>query len=122
MVFRSFRRRLVSAGVSLAIAAAAASASAAVPPTLTHQGRLFDDMGAPVSATVDVEFRIYDSPNAAEPVWTETHTVSFEDGFFSVALGADAALAPLLGKKELFLGITVGEGAEMSPRTRAWSC
>ena len=117
MRFRSLLRRMLSAGAFLGMTALAGSAAADVPPTLTHQGRLFSDAGDPVNATIDVAFAIYDAPNAAQPVWTETHSVTFEDGYFSVALGADSPLLPLLGDVPLYLGITVGAEAEMTPRT-----
>ena len=65
----------------------------AVPQTLTHQGRVFDADGQPVTQTIDVVFALYDSPGADTAIWDETHTVSFENGFFSVSLGADLPLS-----------------------------
>src|SRR5262245_17962741 len=67
---------------------AASSASAAVPGSITHQGRLFDTKGAPVTDTLDVVITIYDGPDAgASALWTEVHSVTFENGYFSMALG-----------------------------------
>jgi hypothetical protein len=50
---RSRLRGLIGKSLALAAGAVAADA-AAVPASLTHQGRLFDAEGAPVSGTVDV--------------------------------------------------------------------
>ena len=109
-------RGLVSiAALSLGLMLAAPAA--AVPQTLTHQGRLYDSNGAPVTATLDVVFALYDSPGAPTAVWDETHTISFEDGYFSVSLGADLPLSEdVLKAPDLYLGITVGQEAEMTPR------
>lgn len=98
------------------ILAQASAAHASVPQTLVHQGRLYDDAGAPVNATLDVEFTIYAGPVDMEALWTATHTVTFEDGYFSVALGTAEPLDAAIDGSERFLGITVGNDAEMTPR------
>src|SRR4051812_43582053 len=110
---RSVLRRWLGAGaVLLATAAPLGIAQAAVPGTLTHQGRLYKDSGDPVTDTLEITFAIYDTPGAAEPLWTETHTVSFEDGYFSVSLGADKPLGKaVFTGAERYLGITIGEDA-----------
>jgi hypothetical protein len=113
-------RRALAAAVGLAALAAPAVASA-VPGTLMHQGRLFDDGGAPVDATFDVTFSLYAQPADTEPLWEETHTITFEQGFFSVALGADKSLVDVLNGEVRYLGIKVGEDAEMTPRSAVQS-
>src|SRR5205085_2180720 len=106
---------LLTAGVTAAVLALSSVASA-VPATLTHQGRLYNDKGAPVTETLEVVFSVYDNPNAADPIWSETHTVSFEDGYFSVSLGADAPFGKTFDGSARYLGIKIGADAEMSPR------
>src|SRR5262245_14000927 len=116
---RSFgisRRRALMGAAALCTFAASASA-AAVPQTLMHQGRLFDGKGDPISDTLDVTFAIYAGPADAVPIWEETHTIAFENGFFSVALGTDQALGSAIDGSERYLGIKVGQDAEMTPRS-----
>ncbi|MCY1008379.1 hypothetical protein OV079_23040 [Nannocystis pusilla] len=59
----------------------------AVPELVTHQGRLFDTTGSPVSGTQDLTFTIYDAELAGNELWSETITVDFDEGYFSVRLG-----------------------------------
>src|SRR5690349_12179788 len=89
MTIRTIRRVVAASMIALGAATVAPlGASAAVPGTITHQGRLFDAKSVPVNETLDVVFSIYDSEDpGAKALWTETHTITFEDGYFSVALG-----------------------------------
>lgn len=105
----------------LAIAAFAANlamtsvAEAAVPQTITHQGRLYDAAGTPIKDTLDMAFRIYDG--TGQVVWTETHSVTFEEGYYSVELGSKTAFGTtILSSTKLQIGITIGTDQEMQPR------
>ena len=111
-------RSLISA-ISAAIVAAsltiAGAASAAVPQSLTHQGRLYDEKGVPVAESTKMKFAIYDA--GGTELWTETHTVLFDDGYYSVELGSQQPFSSdLWGKPSLELGITIGDDPEMTPR------
>src|SRR5689334_8177888 len=76
---------MMSAGL---VAGTVAIASAAdVPGALTHQGRLFDAQGNPITDTVSMTFSFYDDANAAAPLASETHDVMVEDGYYSVSVG-----------------------------------
>ncbi len=77
--------------------------------------------GEAVNATFDVTFSLYAQPADTEPLWEETHTITFEQGFFSVALGADKSLVDVLDGEVRYLGIKVGEDAEMTPRSAVQS-
>src|SRR5687767_11313339 len=104
-------------GAALVAALLTGNAAAAVPGTITHQGRLFDAKGAPVSETLDVVFTIYDAAGGSTVLWTETHAVAFDGGYFSVELGAMTPFGPtVFDGKVRYLGITVGGDAEMTPR------
>jgi hypothetical protein len=92
-------------------------ASAAVPGTLTEQGRLFDEAGDPISGDLVIEFNLYAESEDGTALWTESHNVTIEDGYFSVQLGSDTAFpAGAFDGTTRFLGITVGTDTEMSPR------
>ena len=74
----------------------ALSASAwATPIQLTHQGRLLDGNGAPLSAQVTVQIGLFVDGSTATPLWTEGHDLTPDDGYFTVVLGADTVLNPL---------------------------
>jgi parallel beta-helix repeat protein len=91
---------------------------AQVPQTISYQGSLSDAKGNPLSATVEMVFRLYASPTVAIALWSEVQKVSVQNGTFSVVLGANA-LNPLDAarfKRPLYLGIAVGTDAEMTPR------
>lgn len=69
-----------------------AAEALAVPATVPHQGRLFDAGGAPLTGDDSVEFRLYASASATSASWTETQTVSFDEGYFSVVLGSTSPI------------------------------
>lgn len=91
-----------------------------VPATLTQQGRILDSTGTPVSSKVAIAFTIYDSPTASAPadaLWTETQNITLDDGYFSAQLGSTTPFtAGLFSGATLYLGVTVGSDAEMTPR------
>lgn len=110
-------RRAVGALVLAAMCALPAVAAAQVPTTMIHQGRLLDRTGAAVTGSQSVVYRIYDSATGGTPIWTETLTVTLDDGYFSTQLGATTPLtATVFGGRTRFLGVTVGTDPEMTPR------
>lgn len=116
---RSARRWLQGAVAVGALLTGTTSAFAKVPGTLTHQGRLYDASGKPLTDTLSITFALYDGPNAgAAEVWKETLAVTVEDGYFSVALGEQVAFdATIFDGSERWLGIKVEGDAEMTPRS-----
>jgi hypothetical protein len=80
---------------------------------LSHQGRLLDAGGNPVSGAHTVSVQLYAAGGSAIGAPIALSNVSFQDGYFSVALtgvsdehAADAAT----------LGLAIDGGAELSPR------
>ncbi|MCK6593386.1 MAG: collagen-like protein, partial [Polyangiaceae bacterium] len=112
------RRLFASSAAAASALLIASAASAAVPATITHQGRLFSSDNAPVDATLDVTFTVYDGPDdGAAVLWSETHSVTFENGYFSVELGSVKAFgADVFNGSVRHLGIQVGNDEEMKPR------
>ncbi|MCY1056885.1 collagen-like protein [Nannocystis sp. SCPEA4] len=89
----------------------------AVPALVTHQGRLFDANGSPVTGAQDLTFAIYDAEVDGNEIWAETITVDFDEGFFSVRLGEQLVLDEnVFDGSTRWLGITVGADPEMTPR------
>lgn len=114
--------RLLRRGLCLSLVAGslalAGAAYAKVPSTLTHQGRLFDAAGKPQAGSVDIQFAIYSSAAGGTALWTEVATVALDDGYFSTELGSITPIPDsVLATDGLFLGITVGNDAEMTPRS-----
>jgi Collagen triple helix repeat (20 copies) len=114
---RTFLRRGLLASVAAAVLTVAAVAMAGdVPQTLTHQGRLYDEKGAPVQGTLLVKFNLYDKIDAKTPLWTEKLDVPFDDGYFSANLGLQTPFKGIFDGSARYMGIQVGADAEMTPR------
>lgn len=90
---------------------------AQVPQLLNYQGRLEVDEN-PASGTYRFTFSLYPDAEGGTPIWSEVHDVTVIDGVFNVLLGSTTPLTAGLisGQSRLFLGIRVGEEAEMAPR------
>lgn len=87
-----------------------------VPQTLSYQGMLGDGSGTAVpNGNYNLVFKIYEAASGGDPVWEETHQAMVEDGIFGVILGSDTPLA-IPFDKPYWLGITVGQEPEMTPR------
>jgi hypothetical protein len=110
-------RCMTASALAASAVVVAGTAAAAVPATITHQGRLYDERDVPISATLDVVFALYDERDASTPLWSEVHSITFEDGFFSVRLGAIVPFEQaIFDGAERYLGITVGDDVELEPR------
>lgn len=92
--------------------------AAAAPLALSNHGHLTDGSGAPLTGSHTLVFSLYDDASATNPaVWTETHTVDFTDGDYSVVLGNGSTIdEALLEQYPLFLGLSVDANPEMTPR------
>jgi hypothetical protein len=95
----------------------AAVPNAVVPNFLTQQGRLLDSSGNPVTAPVQFLFTIYDMPTLGTALWTETQTITLDNGYFAARLGDKTALpATLFDGNPRYLGVKISTDAEMTPR------
>lgn len=90
---------------------------AQVPRVINYQGRLTTGE-IPASGSFRIIFALYQDPTGGEPVWTEAHDVPVTDGVFEALLGSKVPLEDgvLSSGGRLYLGIRVGEEAEMTPR------
>jgi hypothetical protein len=88
---------------------------------LSYQGYLTDTSGEPLHGDVDITFRLYSASSGGMALWTEAHTgqnaVPVTDGLFNVMLGS---LTPIpddvWSSGARYLGIQIGDDAEMTPR------
>lgn len=103
---------VLSAGVMGPVASAGA-----VPNFMTQQGRLFDNAGAPVDGSKTFVFTIYSAATGNDSLWSETQTITLDDGYFSTSLGAVVPIpATVFGNAPRYLGVKVGTDPEMTPR------
>lgn len=97
----------------------AAVPSIAVVGEVNYQALLLDDLGDPVTGTVNLSFSLWDQAENGIELWTEDHLdVDVLDGVYSVSLGETVALTPnLLAGPSLYLEVTV-ENETLVPRQR----
>ena len=92
--------------------------AAAAPNLINYQGRLVDNNGNPMTGTKSVVFKIFDAASAGTQLWTETQSVTLENGIFSVKLGAAAALTSnVYSADDRYLEITV-DAVTLAPRVQ----
>jgi len=106
-------------GTILASAETAAATSGA-PTLMNYQGTLKDSDNNLLHGEYNMTFCIYDDPTEGTELWSEAHTkVSVVQGGFSVLLGDTTPLtADLFSSAERYIGVTVADYGEMSPRGR----
>jgi subtilisin-like proprotein convertase family protein len=98
-----------------------ASTAQAVPLLLQQQGRLLDSADQPVTGTRSVVFSLWDDDTLGNLLWTETISVGFDNGYFSVILGQTNPVTETeLENAEVFLGLSIA-GEELLPRQRVVS-
>ena len=89
------------------------------PDRFNYQGRLTDAGGNPVAdGSNSLTFRIYDAPTGGTVLWSETRSVTTEQGVFSVTLGETNPIpSELFSGSSRYLGVQVGSDPELVPRT-----
>jgi hypothetical protein len=97
------------------------------------QGRLVDAQGNPVVGTHDVHVTLYDDATATgspHELFTDLFSgVAFDDGYFTVTLGAGVALpSTVFARPDVWAGVRLDAGSELAPRseladapTAAWA-
>lgn len=90
---------------------------AQIPQTMNYQGRLEDNSGNPVTdGNYSLIFTIYDAATNGTSLWTETRTVTTEDGFFNLTLGENTAIN-ISTDQQIWLNVNIG-GNDLTPRTK----
>jgi len=109
-------KRIMVLGTLLALTMAG-YAAAEVPRTISYQGVLKDDEGSIVPADdYEFTFRIYDVQSGGTALWTEDQTKHVTSGILNVILGEINPI-DLPFDVPYWLGVTIGGGDELSPRT-----
>ena len=95
--------------------------------SIPYQGRLADSAGNAIDGRHSMTFRLYPAENSASAVWAEvwdgTNQVSVQHGLFNVMLGKITPIPQtvITSNSTLWLGITVGSDAELTPRVQLGS-
>ncbi|MEE2828971.1 MAG: hypothetical protein VX498_07275 [Myxococcota bacterium] len=106
----------VTTALTLFIVLFSAVAAAAAPTRLFQQGRLLDGGGVPFEGLHTLVFTAFDDATAGSQLWTETHSLAFEQGYYSVTLGSQEPLHDFLfAGTALWLELEV-DGETLSPR------
>ena len=104
--------------LALAIALSTPATALALPDTLSHQGRLLDAVGDPLTGTDDMTFTLFTVASGGTPIWSETHSgVAFENGYYAVTLGTFNAIdGDDIEVDDLYLGIQLGSAPAFATR------
>jgi hypothetical protein len=87
-----------------------------IPNTMSYQGVLSDTGGNPLpDGDYDIIFRIYDQEGGGTPIWQELQSVTTGNGIFDIILGSKNALN-IPFDRQYYLGLTIGDAAELAPR------
>ncbi|MCA9333292.1 hypothetical protein KDA00_05475, partial [Candidatus Saccharibacteria bacterium] len=106
--------------ILIGVLARPATTSAATSDTLNFQGRLLTSSGGLVAdGSYNIVFTIYDDATVGTSQWTETQSVSVQNGYFSVYLGSVTPFsASVPWDQELWMTMNVNSDGEMTPRLK----
>ncbi len=91
-------------------------ALAQIPAIITYQAQIINSNGVIIpDGDYEMTFKIYNSETGGAALWTETQTLSVSNGIVDVHLGFSSQLN-IDFSQMLWLGITIDQGDEMSPR------
>lgn len=89
---------------------------------ISLQSTLKDISGKAIpDGDVNVTFKLYHQMEQGQAQWTESATVSVVGGIYSHKLGSVTPLPASIFGLPLYLGVTVGGGQELAPRTELTS-
>ncbi len=92
-----------------------------IPQTISYQGVLSDANGVPVpDGSYNLGFRLYDVATGGTALWTESQSITITNGMVNAILGSVNPLN-LAFEKTYWLGISINQGAELSPRIQLTS-
>src|SRR5437868_6479053 len=88
------------------------------PRTISYQRYLTDNAKTPLRGIHTVLIKLYDAPLEGKITHTESFQAKVEEGVFSVLIGSITPIdSSLEFNKQYWLGVTIDEGEELSPRT-----
>ncbi|MDP6039330.1 MAG: hypothetical protein QGG64_12325, partial [Candidatus Latescibacteria bacterium] len=88
-----------------------------IPPLMNYQGQITTE--GTLDNPVEIHFAIYPNLETGESLWAETHSISHENGSFSVLLGSQNPFPENLFEAEhRYLEIRVKNDTAFRPRQR----
>lgn len=87
-------------------------------PNLSHQGQLLNENGSPVAdGDYEIVYSIFQAATGGTAVYSETDTVTVENGMFTNSLGLTTTIDPTIFAQPTWLELTV-DGETLVPRQR----
>lgn len=103
----------------------AAALVQSTPTTLIpYQGRVLDSSDQPLTGNYRLRVALYSTPTGGSALWSEVQTtVAFQQGLFHLLLGSSTPIPQTVITQNnlLYLGITIGDDSEMTPRVQLGS-
>ena len=95
------------------------SSAFALPNYFVQEGLLTDAQNRPLNGQMAMVVKLYGSAQGNDELFQETHpAVTVINGYYALAIGAENALPEGIFEREnVFLGISVDGGRELTPRT-----
>ena len=94
----------------------------AVPSVLHHQGRILLSDSEPLSGSAETTFTLYNAAVSGSAQWSETLTLVYDNGYYTVELGTSSSFdMSIFNTNDLYLGITLTDHEEFSPRSKLTS-
>jgi len=111
-------KAIAMAALVAAMVGLGGEARADAPWMIPVQGYLTDAGGVPVDGSQTMGVALYTSAAGGAPIYGESQTVTVDAGYFTVYVGdlTSLDLATFRDQGDLWLGLTVGSDAEMTPR------
>jgi len=92
-------------------------ALAQIPEIITYQAQIVNNSGVIIpDGDYEMTFKLYNSETGSTALWTETQTLGVANGVVDVHLGFTSQLN-IDFSQMLWLGITIEQASELSPRT-----
>ncbi len=111
-------RRLIPLLALLALAASSTTASA-LPDHFMQEGLVTTNDGAPLEGIHRFRVRLLDAPRAGALLFEEIHpAVEIFNGYYAIAIGSVEPLPDDLWTGEVYLSVSIDDGAELLPRPR----
>lgn len=112
-------RAIMTGAVLLGAVLLVTGAAHALPDQFMQEGLLTTDDGAPLDGVHRFRVRLLDAPRAGALLFEEIHPdVELHDGYYSIAIGSVEALPADIFAGEVYLSLSIDDGAELLPRVR----
>jgi len=94
-------------------------AASEIPHMINYQGVITESDGNAFSGTCSIDFRLYDSPENSNLLWSETQSVSVQEGTFNVLLGSLKTIpVSVFSSSDVYFTMKIDNDDEMEPRQR----